>query len=87
VGGIYGIVVDVDEEDDDAVIVEIADGIHVRIARRAIASVEKPDEDEDADETDDDVVEGEAEEVGGLVTVPDDAASIEETQRRLDESR
>jgi preprotein translocase subunit YajC len=90
VGGIYGIVVEVEEDDDDDVIVEIADGIHVRIARRAIASVEKADEDEDDDdaaEADDEVVEGEAEEVEGLVTVPDDAASIEETQRRLDESR
>jgi preprotein translocase subunit YajC len=86
VGGIYGIVVEV--EDDDDVVVEIADGIHVRVARRAIASVEKPDEDDDVEEDEDgDVIEGEAEEVEGLVTVPDDAASIEETQRRLEEGR
>ena len=44
VGGIYGIVVEV--EDDDDLVVEIADGIHVRIARRAVATVVKPDEDE-----------------------------------------
>jgi preprotein translocase subunit YajC len=84
VGGIYGIVVEV--EDDDDCVVEIADGIHVRIARRAIASVEKPEEDDElAEDDDEDVVEAEAEEVEGLVTVPDDAATIEATQRRLDE--
>ena len=55
VGGLYGIVRDIDEEDD--LIVEIAEGIQVRIARRAIGGVVKPeDEDdeweEDADEAD-----------------------------------
>ena len=48
VGGIYGIVQELDEEGD--LIVEIADGIHVRIARRAVATVVKPDEDEEGDE-------------------------------------
>ena len=49
VGGLYGIVRDIDEEDD--LIVEIADGIQVRIARRAIGGVVKPeDESEDVDE-------------------------------------
>lgn len=89
VGGIYGIVVEV--EDDDDLVVEIADGIHVRIARRAVATVVKPDEDEaedeaEADESDDEVVEADAEaaeEVEGLVTVPDDEATIEATERRL----
>ena len=86
VGGIYGIVVEV--EDDDDIVVEIADGIHVRVARRAIASVEKADQDDDAEEDEDgDVIESEAEEVEELVTVPDDAASIEETQRRLEDGR
>ena len=52
VGGLYGIVQDIDEEDD--LIVEIAEGIQVRIARRAIGGVVKPDEedDEDLDEAD-----------------------------------
>jgi preprotein translocase subunit YajC len=91
VGGIYGIVVEV--EDDDDLVVEIADGIHVRIARRAVATVVKPEEDEDelADTTavdDDEVIEGtaqetDAEDVDGLVTVPDTEATIEATQRRL----
>ena len=45
VGGLYGIVRDVDEEDD--LIVEIADGIQVRIARRAVGGVVKPEEEEE----------------------------------------
>jgi preprotein translocase subunit YajC len=46
VGGIYGIVQEIDEEDD--LVVEIADGIHVRIARRAVAGVVKPEDEPDA---------------------------------------
>ena len=45
VGGLYGIVQEIDDEDD--LIVEIADGIHVRIARRAVGGVVKPDEEDD----------------------------------------
>ncbi len=55
VGGLYGIVQEIDEEDD--LIVEIADGIQVRIARRAVGGVVKPDdddEDEDVEEPSDD---------------------------------
>ncbi len=47
VGGLYGIVRDIDEEDD--LVVEIAEGIQVRIARRAVGGVVKPEE-EDEDE-------------------------------------
>ena len=54
VGGLYGIVQEIDEEDD--LIVEVADAVHVRIARRAVAGVVKPEEEtdeaEDADEDD-----------------------------------
>jgi preprotein translocase subunit YajC len=57
VGGIYGIVheVDVEEDDepgeDDDLIVEIAEGIRVRMARRAVAGVVKPDDElEEGDE-------------------------------------
>ena len=68
VGGIYGIVTEVDDEDD--LIVEIAEGIQVRVARRAVGGVVKPDEegseddehDEDAPEAavhEDDVVDSE----------------------------
>jgi preprotein translocase subunit YajC len=45
VGGIYGIVQELDEEGD--LIVEISEGIHVRVARRAVATVVKPEEDDD----------------------------------------
>lgn len=45
VGGLYGIVQEIDEEDD--LVVEIADGIHVRIARRAVGGVVKPEDEED----------------------------------------
>lgn len=46
-GGIYGIVQEFDENDD--LIVEIAEGINVRMARRSVAAVVKPEE-EDAEE-------------------------------------
>jgi preprotein translocase subunit YajC len=61
-GGIYGIVQEFDENDD--LIVEIAEGINVRMARRSVASVVKPDEDEDEEgvvEGDEDAVAAGAE--------------------------
>jgi preprotein translocase subunit YajC len=45
VGGLYGIVQEIDEEED--LIVEVADAVHVRIARRAVAGVVKPEEEEE----------------------------------------
>jgi preprotein translocase subunit YajC len=69
VGGIYGIVHEIDEEDD--LIVEIAEGIRVRVARRAVAGVVKPeDEPEDeAEEADEDGAEvrNEADHEDGVV--------------------
>ena len=50
VGGLYGIVQEIDDEDD--LVVEVAEGIHVRIARRAIAAVVKPDDEDDEDDVD-----------------------------------
>ena len=51
VGGIYGIVQELEpDEDGGDLIVEIADGIHVRIARKALATVIKPEEDDDEDD-------------------------------------
>jgi preprotein translocase subunit YajC len=89
VGGIYGIVQELEpDEDGGDLIVEIAEGIHVRVARKALATVIKPGdedegEDEDGDEggdddglDDEDVADGEAE------LVPDEAelpvAGVEE---------
>jgi len=54
-GGLYGHVVGVG---DDELLVEIAQGTNVRIARRAVAGVVGPDEEEDEDE---DETEGELE--------------------------
>ena len=69
VGGIYGIVQELEpDEDGGDLIVEIADGIHVRVARKALATVIKPEDDEDDadgddEDGDDDVIDGEAEPV------------------------
>jgi preprotein translocase subunit YajC len=86
VGGIYGIVQELDDDDD--LVVEIAEGIHVRMARRAVASVIPADEEEEEEDAaeehdEDEVVDAEAEEIEGLVTVPDAEASVEATQRRM----
>jgi preprotein translocase subunit YajC len=86
VGGIYGIVQELEpDEDGGDLVVEIADGIHVRIARKALATVIKPDADEDDDEDgeeaengeqeDDDVVEGKADVVAEAPAQP---AGVEE---------
>ena len=71
VGGIYGIVQELEpDEDGGDLIVEIADGIHVRVARKALATIVKPDEEEEDEDEDEDeegiddeenVVDGEAE--------------------------
>jgi preprotein translocase subunit YajC len=87
VGGLYGIVQSIDEEGD--LIVEIAEGVHVRLARRSVATVVKPDADdgEDAEEADDEQGQGrprqEVTSRKGPVTVPEDEAGLEATQRRL----
>jgi preprotein translocase subunit YajC len=46
-GGLFGIVSDFDE--DENLIVEIAQGVQVRMDRRAVATVVKPEEDEEAE--------------------------------------
>ena len=67
VGGIYGIVQELEpDEDGGDLIVEIADGIHVRVARKALALVVKPEADEDDEET----VDGEAEPVADAGELP-----------------
>ena len=85
VGGLYGIVQSIDEEGD--LIVEIAENVHVRLARRSVATVVKPDDDEDEDEDDDGVHghdgRGELPAHKEPVTVPEDEAGLEATQRRL----
>jgi preprotein translocase subunit YajC len=66
VGGLYGIVQELEpEEDGGDLIVEIADGIHVRVARRAISTVVKPDVEDVEDDEDDEVDEDEDDELDG----------------------
>ena len=76
VGGLYGIVRDIDEEDD--LIVEIAEGIQVRVARRAVGGVVKPeDEDDELEEDADGVAEAVEDEDGVVISedsVSEDAA-------------
>ena len=43
IGGIYGDVVEVDE-DDEKIVLEIAEDVHIEVARRAIGSVVKADD-------------------------------------------
>lgn len=93
VGGLYGIVVEIDEDDD--LVLEIAEGIHVRLARRAVASVIASDDAADEDEADEtadesdatDATDTENEVAEGLVTVPDEEASLEATEQRLANER
>jgi preprotein translocase subunit YajC len=62
VGGIYGIVQELEpEEEGGDLVVEIAEGIHVRVARKGLALVVKPDEDDD--EEDEETSETDAEDV------------------------
>jgi preprotein translocase subunit YajC len=83
VGGLYGIVRDIDEEDD--LIVEIADGIQVRIARRAVGGVVKPeDEDDELGEDADEALEAAEDEDGVVVSedsvseeAPEDTAALD----------
>jgi preprotein translocase subunit YajC len=83
VGGLYGIVRDVDEEDD--LIVEIADGIQVRIARRAVGGVVKPEEEvEEAEELDELSEEAEVREDGVVDSEEIVKAEVQEDTAALD---
>jgi preprotein translocase subunit YajC len=78
VGGIYGIVQEIEEEEDGAdLVVEIAEGIHVRVARRAVAAVVKPDDDEDEDDDAADTDDADAETDDADDPVAPDAAASE----------
>jgi preprotein translocase subunit YajC len=83
VGGIDGTVTAIDDEDD--LIVEIAEGIQVRIARRAVGGVVKPEEEDvEHEEPEEDVDEAEVREDGVADSeeivnsdVPEDTAALE----------
>jgi preprotein translocase subunit YajC len=57
-GGLYGYVREIDDEE---LLVEIAPGTNVRVARRAIATVLEPEEDEEGEEELEEPEEPEAE--------------------------
>jgi preprotein translocase subunit YajC len=67
-GGIYGTIT---EEDGDDVVVEIAEGLHVHMTRRAIAAV-LPPEDEQEDEGEEEAYDEEESESSGTVEASGD---------------
>ena len=87
VGGIYGDVIEVEE---DKVVLEIAEDVHIEVSRRAIAQIihdepiveadEEPDELEEADEELQDEAEAEAEDAE-----PDAGETPDETAEELKE--
>lgn len=79
-GGIYGIVHEIDEDDD--LVVEIAEGIRVRVARRAVAGVEKPDD--ETDEADEDAAEGPNDEDGVVISEEIVKSEVSEGAEALD---
>ena len=72
VGGLYGIVEEIDEEGD--LVVEIAEGIQVRVARRAVATVVKPEDEEDEEDEEEEALDDE----------PDEA--LDDAEEPLDEA-
>jgi preprotein translocase subunit YajC len=77
VGGIYGIVQELEpDEDGGDLIVEIAEGIHVRIARKGLATVVKLDVDEE-DEDDEIAEDSAASAPGGVEEVNDEQVSVD----------
>ena len=78
VGGIYGIVQELEpEEEGGDLVVAIAEGIHVRVARKGLALVVKPDEDDD--EEDEETSETDAEDA------PVASNSVAEPDERVEE--
>jgi preprotein translocase subunit YajC len=75
-GGIYGTVV---EADDDDIVVEIAEGVRVHMTRRGVAAVLPPEEEEEEEE-EEDVVDAEepAQELDeAAVTSEEDVESVD----------
>lgn len=77
-GGIYGLVEEI--EDDDDLVVQVAEGVNVRVSRRAVAAVVKP---EDADEHDDEDGEESSDEPVDALAAP---AQDENDVRDADEA-
>ena len=78
-GGIYGTVIENDPE-ETSIIIEIAEGVEMRIARRAIANVVPPHESPSADADDDADDDAEAAE-GEIVDEHDHADTTDGSTR------
>ncbi len=78
VGGLYGIVQEIDEDDD--LVVEISEGVSVRLARRAIATVHKLEADTDEEAVDGEVVD--EDETPVAKDMPEDA-TLAAAQKRV----
>ena len=78
-GGIYGTVIENDPE-ETSIIIEIAEGVEMRIARRAIANVVPAHESPSADAEDGDGDDGEAAE-GEVVDATDYAEPVDTPTR------
>ena len=78
-GGIYGTVIENDPE-ETSIIIEIAEGVEMRIARRAIANVVPPHESPSADAEDEAEAHGEATE-GEVVDDNDYAEPVDAPTR------
>lgn len=78
IGGIYGDVIEVEE---DKVVLEIAEDVHIEVARRAIASIVPPEteteDDEDDEEDEDEGLEADAD--GGAGPEDGEAADGQDT--------
>ena len=70
-GGIYGYVTELAQEE---IAIEVADGVELRIAKQAVASIVPPEEDEDEANVDDELVEHPVEEAA------EEPASAEEPE-------
>ena len=84
VGGIYGIVQELESDEDGGdLVVEIAEGIHVRVARRAVATVIKPEADDADEDLEDDAVDGEVVEDDVVEDVVEDEVAPVEVNEEL----
>ena len=75
-GGIYGYVTELAQEE---LAIEVADGVELRIAKRAVASVVPPEEDEDEADVEEELAEEPVEEAA------EESASAEEPEPTREE--
>jgi preprotein translocase subunit YajC len=84
IGGLYGTVVDMD---DDSVTLEIAEGVHSRYDRAAIARVITPVDEVDEEETDEDEIDEDSEADDAARDDATDSTDLEATAHSIVEKR